>query len=342
MKPSHPVCLMLAAWLLIVIMVPADAGLLFRHKNDTYANCDGLIPPITSGYGADGQYQLSSSTIPNPSLHRKPVQVFFPQGATGKLPVIFFSHGFGPGKWESYADLIRHMVSRGYIVVFSSYAQAFTSIDGRYSSLWQGFQAAAEKYADRMDLSRVGFVGHSFGGGATPAMAYRGIVQHGWGKHGAFLMELAPWYVSQMNNGQLGRFPAGVLQVTEVYEQDDTNDHRMAIDIHAHTHMTDRYYLLVHSASIKGCAVKADHATPGRNTSLRQKQYAVFRPFDALADAAFNASTAARTALSDMAQTATGSAYQPLSLETQPAPLQPESYYRYPWSGKDNPRRDGF
>jgi hypothetical protein len=316
--------------------------MLFRHGQETYPDRDGLISAITTGYGADGPYQMQIESIGNPGLRRKPVQVFFPEGAPGKRPVIFFSHGFGPGKWEFYSGLIRHMVSRGYIVVYSTYAEAFTSMDGRYDTLWRGFQAAANAFGDRMDLGRVGFVGHSFGGGATPAMAYRGIVQHGWGQHGAFTMELAPWYVYQMDNQQLGQFPADVLQVTEVYEQDDTNDHRMAVDIYAHTHMAGRYYLLVHSASINGCAVKADHATPGRNTSLRQKQYAVFRPFDALADAAFNASAAARIALAGMAQPAADGAYQPLSLEMRPAPLQPESYYRYPWSGKDNPRRDGF
>lgn len=334
--------MILTALLMFAGASPLHAGRLFRHQHDTYADCDRLIPAIRSGYGANGPYQMSSSTLPNPGLRRKPVQVFFPQGANGRLPVIFFSHGFGPGKWQSYADLIRHMVSRGYIVVFSSYAEAFTSIDGRYNSLWQGFQAAADKYADRMDLTRVGFVGHSFGGGATPAMAYRGFVQHGWGRQGAFMMELAPWYMYQMSDQQLEQFPSDVFQVTEVYEQDDTNDHRIAVDIYTHTHMTDRYFLLAHSANINGCPVTADHTTPGRNTSLRQKQYAVFRPFDALADAAFNASAAARAALLDMTQPDINGAYQPLSLELQPAPLHAESYYRFPWSGKDNPRRSGF
>lgn len=329
---------MMMAILLSGIAVTARAGLLFHRDKSNADSCEQQIPALTSGYGVDGRYAMEMETLDNPGFRRKPVQVFFPRGASGKQPVIFFSHGFGPGKWQTYADLIKHMVSRGYIVVFSSYAEAFTSIDGRYASLWQGFDAAASRYAARMDLSRVGFVGHSFGGGATPAMAYQAIVQQGWGSNGAFLMELAPWYAYQISNAQLQQFPARVMQVIEVYDQDDTNDHRMAIDIYKHSPMSQRYYFLVHSASVAGCEVTADHSTPGRNPSLRQRQYAVFRPFDALADAAFTGSTAARTALTAMGQPATDNAYQPLSLVAAPVPVQPEMHYRYKWSSDDNPR----
>jgi hypothetical protein len=330
--------LLLAGFLLTLMTAPTYGGMLFRHGHETYPDCDGLISAITTGYGADGPYQMQIESISNPGLRRKPVQVFFPEGAPGKRPVIFFSHGFGPGKWEFYSDLIRHMVSRGYIVVYSTYAEAFTSMDGRYDTLWQGFQAAANAFGDRMDLDRVGFVGHSFGGGATPAMAYRGVVQHGWGRRGALLMELAPWYVYQMSDAEFAQFPDQVMQLTEVYQQDDTNDHRMAIDIFNSVHMTNRYFVVVHPATIHGCAIVADHATPGRNTSLRQKQYAVFKPFDALADAAFNHSAAALSSLSAMELPRNTSGYQPLTFFSHPAPFEPESYYRFPWNGKDNPR----
>ncbi|MGH8371149.1 MAG: hypothetical protein ACRETO_00270 [Gammaproteobacteria bacterium] len=334
MKSTQRVGLLVAVMLLSGLASTAQAGRFFhRHRK---SDCDQQIPAITSGYGVDGSYTPDIQTIKTPGFSRKPVQVFFPVGANGKRPVIFFSHGFGPGKWDTYADLIKHMVSRGYIVVFSSYPEAFTSNEGRYSSLWQGFQAAAGQFPDRMDLSRVGFVGHSFGGGATPEMAYQGIVQHGWGKQGAFMMELAPWYSYRISNGQLQQFPSDVLQLIEVYDQDNTNDHRMAIDIYNNTQVHNRYFFMVHSTTVGGCEVTADHATPARNVSLRQKQYAVFKPFDALADAAFNGSASALSALSNMALDTSG--YQPLRLETHPTPAEPEGYYKYPWNNDDNPR----
>ncbi len=302
--------------------------------NTASAACDVQIPAISSGYGADGPYKPNIESVGNPAF-REPVQVFLPTGAPGKRPVIFFSHGYGPGVWDVYKDLILHMVSMGEVVVFSGYPMIRASNDERYDDLWQGFKAAADKYADRMDLSRVGFMGHSFGGGATPAMAYRGLVQQSWGKQGAFLMELAPWYAFQITDAEMQRYPAGTLQLVEVYDKDDTNDHRMGIDLYKSTKLTANYYVMVHSETVAGCGLTADHSTPGRNPSLRQKQYAVFRPFDMLADAAFNGSTTARQALSGFS--ASG-AYQPLSLLISPVPDQPESYYRNPWSDPRNPR----
>lgn len=298
------------------------------------AACDAHIPAISSGYGMDGPYKPDIESVDNPAF-REPVQVFFPAGAPGKRPVIFFSHGYGPGDWRVYEDLIQHMVSVGEVVVFSGYPMIRASNDQRYDDLWQGFKAAADKYADRMDLGRVGFVGHSFGGGATPAMAYRGLVQQAWGKQGAFLMELAPWYAFQITDAEMQQYPAGTLQLVEVYDKDDTNDHRMGIDLYKSTKLAANYYVMVHSETGTGCSLTADHSTPGRNPSLRQKQYAVFRPFDMLADAAFNGSAAARQALAGFGA---DGAYQPLSLVASPLPDQPESYYGNPWSDPKNPR----
>ena len=325
------------ALLASLFLSDASAGL-FRNRDKQEATstaCDPLIPAIASGYGADGPYKLDIESLDNPAF-RKPVQVFFPAGATGKRPVIFFSHGYGPGDWDSYKDLITHMVSVGDVVVFSGYPMIRATDDERYEDLWQGFKAAADKYAERMDLSRVAFVGHSFGGGATPAMAYKGLVQQGWGRQGAFLMELAPWYAFQITDVEMQQYPAGTLQMVEVYDKDDTNDHRMGIDLYKSSKLAGDYFVMVHSGKVGGCDLTADHSTPGQNPSLRQKQYAVFRPFDMLAGAVFDGSTAARQALSALGST--GGAYQPLSLVTSPVPDQPESYYRNPWSDPKNPR----
>jgi hypothetical protein len=302
------------------------------------AACDRVLPAITSGYGADGSYATDMQSVDNPAFGRKPVLVFLPRGAQGKRPVIFFSHGYGPGKWDSYAALIRHWVSRGDIVVFSSYPALFSSNDKRYDALWSGFAAAADKFGASMDLGHVGFAGHSFGGGATPAMAYHGLVEKGWGKQGAFIAELAPWYSYRITEAQWHQFPAQVLQLVEVYDRDEINDHRMAIDSYKSSHIANQYFFLVHSVNADGCQINADHATPGRNPSLRLKQYGVFRPLDALADLAFTGSTAAREALATMGANTPDAGYPVLATESQPAPVQPESYYKYAWSSSENPR----
>jgi hypothetical protein len=301
-------------------------------------SCDASVPALASGYGADGPYAMDQQSVDNPAYKRKPVLLFLPQGKTGKLPVIFFSHGFGPGEWQSYADLVRHLVSRGYMVVFSSYPVLRASNDDRYASLWAGFQAAVSAYGDRMDLTHVGFAGHSFGGGATPAMAYQGLVQQGWGKQGAFLVELAPWFSYEMTTAQLQALPANALQLTESYDRDNVNDHRMGIDLYNSTHFASRYYLMVRSLTVNGCSLASGHDTPGRGPSLRLKQYAVFRPIDALADYAFTGSAAAKSALAAMGTASDVGTYQPLQAEAAPLPAQPESYYKWAWSNDKNPR----
>ena len=304
------------------------------------AGCDDRIPPITAGYGADGGDAVEHQSVSNPAFRRKPVEVFLPRGASGPRPVIFFAHGYGPGDWHHYQALIDNLVSRGAVLVYSSYPALLSSQERRYDSLWQGFEAAVSRFGARMDLSRVGFLGHSFGGGAVPVLAYRGLVGLGWGSHGTFIAALAPWYAYQITTPQLQRLPAHTLELMEVYQDDDINDHRMAIDLYDSSTLAARYFFMVRSQTVDGCKLTADHATPARNPSLRQKQYGVFRPLDALADAAFGDSRAARQALSALGHGQGDSVvYQPLKAETPPAPVQPQSHYRFAWDGARNPRR---
>ncbi|MGA0600980.1 chlorophyllase/cutinase-like alpha/beta fold protein [Caulobacter sp. KR2-114] len=296
--------------------------------------CDA--PPITTGYGADGTFAFDVRAVANPADPAQPVQVFLPRGARGPRPVIFFAHGFGPGEWRNYEDLVRHLASRGYVVVFSSYEMFGVSMQQRYEALRQGDRAAAAAFGTAMDLSRVGFVGHSFGGGAVPALAYDGVARQGWGANGAFMFELAPWYAMQADDRQIRALPPYVIEVAEVFDQDTVNDHRMAIDLFRTSAASRKAYFLVRSSGA-GCGVVADHSTPGRNASHIQRQYAVFRPLDALAGAAFDASPQALAALQHMGDANGG--YQPLDLQASPAPERPESAYRFGWSGPQNPRR---
>lgn len=295
---------------------------------------DCTARPITSGYGADGPYKIETKTLANPGDASDEMTVYFPKGAQGPRPVIFFAHGFGPGRTETYADILQHMVSKGYIVVFSTYPMRGVTVDQRYDSLWQGFEAAAAQFSAQMDLSRIAFIGHSFGGGAVPAMAYKGLVEKGWGKNGAFLMELAPWYSYQITDAQIAALPAHAVQFIEVYDNDTVNDHRMAIDLYNASHATDRFYFFTQSS--EACNFTADHATPGRNDSVLQKQYAVSRPFDALADWVFNGNATAQIALDKMGEESPG--YQPLRSFDAPKPDHPEDFYRMPWTNAKNPR----
>ena len=329
MKMNSAALAIVAAWLGLMSISAMAA--------QAEPSCEQAVPAITSGYGSDGHYDVEQQSVPNPAFSRADVQVFFPQGADGPRPVIFFSHGYGPNIWEAYSVLFHHWVSRGNIVVYSTYPMAFADNDGRYDDLWAGFAAAADRYGSRMDLSRVGFAGHSYGGGASPAMAARALRQ-GWGKKGMFVAALAPWYTFQLTREQERQMPASVPQLFEIYEDDTTNDHRMAVDLYNNTPDSSRYFFLVHSMKIGDCNLIADHSIPGRSGVLRIKQYGMFRPLDAIADLAFAQSKEAGDALNAMGSSTAGGAFNPLERVTQPKPLHDESAYHFRWSTPKNPR----
>ncbi|MFA4915455.1 MAG: hypothetical protein WC560_02135 [Syntrophales bacterium] len=308
----------------------------------TSSACDGLIPEIKEGYGADGPYNMDIRTISNPLWNGEQISVFFPKGAIGQLPVILFSHAFGASDWKrAYIPFMRHMVSRGWIVVFSPYQTVGASFDERYATLWKGFDLAVQNFGNQMDLTRVGFVGHSFGGGATPAMAYKGLVKKGWGKKGAFIYILAPWYSFQISSEELRQLPSNVVMIMQVYDKDVTNDHRMALDIYRNVQLPNnqKHFQVVRSDNINGCEIVADHATPSRNPSLRLKQYSVFKTFDAVADYVFNGKTEGNQAISRTNLPSEKGSYQPLLIESNPKPQASQKSYQFPWDNNKNPRR---
>ena len=323
--------LLLAA---LCLGLPREAG----AENAAMAACDGSNLPDTPFSGADGPYRMRMISVPDPGYPGQDLLIFQPVGLGGRRPVIFFAHGFGPNYWQTYVDLISHLVSLGYVLVWAPYPNTNATNDDRYTSLWVGFAAAVKADGDIMDLTRVGFLGHSFGGGAVPALAYQGLVANGWGRNGAFMMLLAPWYSYETSDTLLQGLPASLIQAEEIYDQDTTNDHRMAIDIDQHLAPgAEKYFFLGKSGTLDGCVLTADHSVPGTNPSLLLKRLALFRPLDAIASLAFEHSTAAAAALAQMGDTVFDG-YQPIAAEPAPVPDQPQSYYQWPWDNPSNPR----
>jgi pimeloyl-ACP methyl ester carboxylesterase len=303
--------------------------------------------PVVSGYGAKGPYGMKRLELENPLWRDEPISVFVPEGAEGPRPTLFFSHAYGATSWaRGYAELMPHLASRGYLVVYVPYPTMGASIDERYDTLWQGFLAAVERHGSSMDLSRVGFVGHSFGGGATPAMAHRGLVEQGWGESGSFLFIMAPWYSHEITQAELRGFPASTRITIQVYDRDTVNDHRMAIDLYESIASDNKCFQVVRSHEHAGSEAVADHVLPGKNPCLGLKSWGVFRQIDALADSVFASSPEAAeiaTCGSDeqveMGQWNDGTRYPAIECPSEPTPAEPESHYQFPWSNaKNNPR----
>ncbi len=219
--------------------------------------------PLPGDYGSFGQFGVTRQVIPNPDTNAPaPISVFVPSNATAqnKVPVIFFAHGFGGISYQFYETLMRQLASNGYIVVFSPYtSNLFATHTIRYNQLWNGFVVAVQQNVAIMDTTKVGFAGHSYGAGATPEMARRGVAE-GWGSNGLFLFSMAPWYNWGTNPEQI---PASAKMIVQVYWDDETNQHLIGQnDVwNKLPQITERKWQVIR-ASQTFCSLNAGHSVP--------------------------------------------------------------------------------
>jgi len=264
------------------------------------AQADTCVQDISDGYGTNGPYGVTTTQFTNPEwVLGKKVTIFSPTGATGTHPVIFVSHAFGANDYVQYQSLINALTTRGNVVVFSPFNALAPSHRKRYDQLWAGFNTAVANYAStlQMDTTRVGFIGHSFGGGATPEMFKRGVLDAGWGANGRFMLVFAPWYVYDVTDAELASLPSNTKALIQVYDDDTVNDHRMAID-NIWSKLTsvsaaNKDYVMLPSAANGTCSLPADHGVPMQSGGNYGKldsydPWGVWRRADALARCSFS------------------------------------------------------
>ncbi len=315
-------------------------------KAQTY---QGPVPAPTSGYGSWGTNEVLVLSFSSPLYTGKNVEIFYPKNATTPRPTIFFSHAFGGEQSAFYIALLRFWASKGYAIVFSPYPTNGVDIPTRYNILWEGFKKAVANNKNLIDTTHVGFMGHSFGGGASFEMARRGFVDSSWGKNGKFIASFAPWYLFNITQTQLQNFPSDTKLLIQVYENDDINDHRMAIDAFNNIGIPagEKDFIFVQTDQVADYTYSAEHGVPSSfNVYDAFDSYIVFRLTEALADYAFTGNVAAKnvalgngSAAQITMPTFNGYTMKPLMVRDTPFPTQPESFYQYACSGMTNPRR---
>lgn len=323
---------------------------------NTPEQCGSILAPgpIAQGYGANGPYAVLTQAIPHPAWAGHDVTLFYPAGLENQaVPVIFFAHGFAAISTTWYEGFAQHVASLGFVFVYSPYPIRGTDFTTKYDQMWSGYMAAVQQSQQPLDLTRIGFAGHSLGGGAVPALAYRGLVEQGWGANGAFLYLMAPWYMLDVSNSQLQQLPAHTKMQIQVYGDDLTNDPRIAIDIYRSIPIqtSEKDYVVINSARQDDCELKADHFAAGSAPDMINTldYYGVYRMFDALADYAFNGrEIGKRVALGhgDPLQMDMGvwpGTNTPLadlvSQYNNPTPNRPEDAYMHPFDAPANPRQ---
>lgn len=260
----------------------------------TLAFADGPIPPISSGYGANGSFAVTVDKFASPLYDNEKVQVFRPAGVTAPVPVIFFVPGFNNNDPDEYRPLINHIVSRGFALVylpFQFFSGDITLHEKRYNTIWAGFEEAVKRFGASFDLSRIGFFGHSYGASALPAMMQRGVVGKGWGKNGAFVYSMAAWYVYEFGGKEYANWPQQVKLLVQVFEDDGVCDHRMSKELYERANLpaSEKEFVMLRGERRFGYTLDAEHGTPSTGSDENALDYyGIYRMFDGLADYSFN------------------------------------------------------
>jgi hypothetical protein len=287
-------------------------------------------------------------SILNPNYLTKRIVIFYPSDVATKVPTIFYSHAYGGSNYENISGMLNFVASKGYAIVFVPYKTVDTSVYSRYKCLLEGFRKAARYYTSIIDTTKVGFLGHSFGGGALFANAYKCFTENSWGQNGRFLYSLAPWYSFNIAQADIQSFPSNTKLLTEIFDDDLINDHRMAIDIFNNINISpaEKDYILLKSDTVNSYIYTADHVVPNNTAAFNVfDYYAYYRLLDALCDYTFNGSIAGKdVALGNgsVAQVTMPNGLKNLIQTDYPVPIYPETKYEFPFHDTTNLRSAYF
>ncbi|MBS1781926.1 MAG: T9SS type A sorting domain-containing protein [Bacteroidetes bacterium] len=304
----------------------------------------GPIPKPISGYGSDGNYTVTTQSFPNPNFSGHNIVIYYPSGISAPVPTIFYSHAYGGNDPSNISGFLNFAAGKGYAVVFVPYQTIGVTSTDRYSNLLNGFLTAARSYPNIIDTSKVGFVGHSFGGAASFANAYYCFTALHWGMSGRFILAMAQWYAYNISQADLQSFPTDVKLLTIVYENDVTNDQRMANDVFHSINIpnSEKDYLRVQSDTINGYVYVADHSLPNNSAFDALDYYAYYRLFDALCDYTFNGSLSGKNVAlgsGSSNQVSMPAGMRNLIESKNPIFANAESTYQYPCNVSNNPRQ---
>jgi pimeloyl-ACP methyl ester carboxylesterase len=318
------------------------------------------VSPIDSGFGRQGPYKVSKRAFPHPSMGDGKIYIFSPEGIKTPCPVIVFLHGFPWPVPDFYDGLIQNIVSQGYHLIFPSYVlfEPSLRLNNRklYNLMVDGADEAFELLGASADTTRIGFIGHAYGGGAVPAMAWHYLKLKEWGKNGAFMFIISPWYTYNFDQSNFSFFPSHVNLLLQVYEDDRFNDWRMAEDLYYSfkTIPSERKdFTIVRNDHYSDRALIAEHISPlsGNDGDLDAVDfYGIYKLTDALAAYSFKAdSSAYKTALGNgsfeqnyMGIWSDHTPVTPLEVTDHPVTPHNERAFIFGWNRPWNKRRRNY
>ncbi len=329
-----------------------------RESATDSGDVDILTNPIDTGFGADGTFSVHVDTVIDKRTAFSPAYFFRPATDTAnRRPAVILLHGYTGQDYSFFEPYISHMVSRGMAVLYPTYpklpvASSVSRVAEKLAIARAGIDLLHKRFGALLDTSRVGVQGQSFGGGMVPAIGSYLFSKRRWGGNGAYLYLTAPWYCSGISEAELKALPQHVKMVTMVFDDDNINDHAMAVDIHHAVALPpeQKNFITLYSDSIDGMVMRADHFVPyGTGYVYGQENYldyyGVYRFGDALAAYSFYGSAEGKAvAMGDgkcfMGKRLDNSFVRPAGATRTPVALHPQTDYFYPWDNPLNPRKN--
>jgi len=228
-----------------------------------------------TGPGSNGACSVDESSFDNATAPGNPVYVFQPGGTASavlgggrcddaKRPTVFMAHGLGGTDPSNYIALIDHLVSVGNVVVYPTYQVndgSKSSLEAAYRSM-DAANVQASGLVSRIDTSRVGFWGHSFGASMIPYLVVQ-AGQHGWGRKALWMNNIAMTFALLVGGGDIA-VPANTQVLTVGFEDDALADNRIGDEVFEALSVpaAQKHHALINSDPHGQPALVAEHNTP--------------------------------------------------------------------------------
>jgi hypothetical protein len=257
------------------------------------ASCaPGPPQPTPPALGSNSPCGRTNVQLTNPANPANPIYVAYPTGAAATpnmggtcgdsaRPVVFLVHGYLASFNWVYEGVIDHFTRTGNIVVMGTYATDLANVQGSANGALQALTAAVPQL-EREDLSNVGLIGHSLGGGMLPWVTQQ-VVAQGWGTEGLWLFSLAPY--QGIGSGTI-TLPAHTRAVVEAYDQDTLVNRSVGVDLFRRMSMpnSQKDHVTVRSSTHGSGTLTAQHTSPNSVISPDDavKFYGIYRIGDIL------------------------------------------------------------
>jgi pimeloyl-ACP methyl ester carboxylesterase len=237
--------------------------------------------------------------LTNPAAPSNPIYVAYPTGSaaaplTGgtcgdsSRPVVFLVHGWLASFNWVYEGVINHFTRTGNIVVMGTYVTDLADVQGSADRALQAITAALPQL-ERDDLSNIGLIGHSLGGGMLPWVTQQAVAR-GWGTDGLWMFSLAPY--QGIGSGPI-TLPAHARAIIEAYDQDVLVNRAVGVDLFHRLSLPDsqKDHITVRSSSHAGATLTAQHTSPNSVVAPDDavKFYGIYRVGDLLESCALTA-----------------------------------------------------